>query len=48
MWSAKIFTLYPEFFPGILDIGLYKRARENKIWSLDVINIRDYALDKHG
>ncbi|MEY3139255.1 MAG: hypothetical protein RLZZ411_497, partial [Pseudomonadota bacterium] len=27
MWSAKIFTLYPEFFPGILDIGLYKRAR---------------------
>ena len=48
MWSAKIFTLYPEFFPGILDIGLYKRARENKIWSLDVINIRDSALDKHG
>ena len=48
MWSAKIFTLYPEFFPGILDIGLYKKARENKIWSLDVINIRDYALDKHG
>ena len=48
MWSAKIFTLYPEFFPGILDIGLYKRARENKIWSLDVINIRNYALDKHG
>ena len=48
MWSAKIFTLYPEFFPGILDIGLYKRARENKIWSLDVVNIRDYALDKHG
>ncbi len=48
MWSAKIFTLYPEFFPGILDIGLYKKARENKIWSLDVINIRDYALDKYG
>ena len=48
MWSAKIFTLYPEFFPGILDIGLYKKARENKIWSLDIINIRDYALDKHG
>ncbi len=28
--------------------SIYKRARENKIWSLDVINIRDYALDKHG
>ncbi len=48
MWFAKIFTLYPEFFPGILDIGLYKKAREKKIWSLDVVNIRDYAFDKHG
>ena len=48
MWSAKIFTLYPEFFPGLLDMGMYKRAREKNIWKLDVVNIRDYALDKHG
>jgi len=48
MWSVKVFTLYPEFFPGILDIGLYKKAREKKIWSLDIVNIRDYAFDKHG
>ena len=48
MWSAKIFTLYPEFFPGLLDMGIYKRAREKNIWKLDIINIRDYALDKHG
>ena len=48
MWSAKIFTLYPEFFPGLLDVGIYKRAREKNIWELDIVNIRDYALDKHG
>ena len=48
MFSAKIFTLYPEFFPGLLDIGMYRRAREKKIWSLDVVNIRDFAIDKHG
>jgi tRNA (guanine37-N1)-methyltransferase len=48
MWSAKIFTLYPEFFPGLLDMGIYKRAREKNIWKLDIVNIRDYALDKHG
>ena len=47
MWKARVFTLYPEMFPGPLDIGLYKKAREKKIWSLDVINIRDYATDKH-
>ena len=48
MWSAKIFTLYPDFFPGLLDVGMYKRAREKNIWELNVVNIRDYALDKHG
>ena len=47
MWTARIFTLYPELFPGPLDIGLYKKALEKKLWSLEVINIRDYALDKH-
>jgi tRNA (guanine37-N1)-methyltransferase len=48
MWKAKVFTLYPEFFPGPLGSGLYKRAVEKKIWSLEVINIRDYADNKHG
>jgi len=47
MWKAKIFTLYPEFFPGPLGAGLYKKAQDNKLWSLEVINIRDYAKDKH-
>ena len=47
MWKARVFTLYPELFPGPLASGLYKKAIEKKIWSLEVINIRDYALDKH-
>ena len=47
MLSVKIFSLYPDMFPGPLDVGLYKRAKKKKIWSLDVINIRDYAKDKH-
>ena len=47
MWKARVFTLYPELFPGPLASGLYKKAMEKKIWSLEVINIRDYALDKH-
>jgi len=47
MWKAKVFTLYPELFPGPLGSGLYKKALEKKLWSLEVINIRDYALDKH-
>ena len=47
MWKARIFTLYPELFPGPLGSGLYKKALEKKLWSLEVVNIRDYALDKH-
>ena len=47
MWTARIFTLYPELFPGPLDSGLYKRALEKKLWSLEIVNIRDYAVDKH-
>ena len=47
MLSVKVFTLYPEFFPGPLGHGLYKKAMENKIWSLKTINIRDFSLDKH-
>ena len=47
MWVARVFTLYPELFPGPLNSGLYKRALEKKLWSLEVVNIRDYAGDKH-
>ena len=47
MWTAQVFTLYPELFPGLLGVGLYKKALEKKLWSLEVINIRDYALNKH-
>ena len=48
MLKVKIFTLYPDLFPGPLDIGIFKKARENKIWNLKVINIRDYSKDNHG
>jgi len=47
MWKVKVFTLYPELFPGPLNSGLYKRALDKKIWSLEIINIRDYTKDKH-
>jgi len=47
MMNVKIFTLYPELFPGPLDTGLYKKAKSKKIWSLKVINIRDHAKDKY-
>ena len=48
MLEVKIFTLYPDLFPGPLDTGIYKKAKENKIWDIRVINIRDYSTDGRG
>ena len=47
MFIAQIFTLYPDYFPGPLNKGLYGKAMEKKIWDLKTIDIREYALDKH-
>ena len=47
MFLARIFTLYPDYFPGPLNKGLYGKAMEKKIWELETVNIRDFANDKH-
>ena len=47
MFIAQVFTLYPDFFPGPLDKGLYGKAMEKKIWDLKTVDIREYTLDKH-
>ena len=47
MLQAQVFTLYPEIFPGPLDKGLFGKAMAKNLWSLNLINIRDSATDKH-
>ena len=47
MLQVQVFTLYPEIFPGPLNKGLYGKALSKKIWNLKIVNIRDFALDKH-
>jgi tRNA (guanine37-N1)-methyltransferase len=47
MLTVKVFTLYPEIFPGPLKKGLFGKALTKKLWDLKVIDIRDFAEDKH-
>ena len=47
MFVARVFTLYPEIFPGPFNQGLYKKALDKKILSIITIDIRDSAEDKH-
>jgi len=46
--KVKILTLYPEIFPGFLGFSLTGKALAEGKWSLEVVNIRDYATDKYG
>lgn len=46
MFDVKIFTLFPELFPGPLGASLTGKALD-KIWSCKAINIRDFATDIH-
>ena len=46
-WPATILTLYPEMFPGPLGHSLAGRALGGGVWSLDTVQIRDFAADRH-
>ena len=46
-FRASVLTLYPEMFPGALGLSLAGRALDAGTWSLDLVQIRDFASDKH-
>ena len=47
-WNARILTLFPEMFPGPLGLSLAGKALEQNLWSLETVDIRDFATDRHG
>jgi tRNA (guanine37-N1)-methyltransferase len=47
MWRASVLTIFPEMFPGPLAQSLAGRALTSGIWSLDTVDIRAHAMDKH-
>jgi tRNA (guanine37-N1)-methyltransferase len=46
-FAATVLTLYPEMFPGPLGVSLAGRALSEGSWSLNAVQIRDLATDKH-
>ena len=46
-FRATILTLYPEMFPGHLALSLAGKALERGQWTLDTVQIRDFAQDRH-
>ena len=42
-----ILTLFPSMFDGFLSNSIIKRAIENKLVEINIVNFRDYSLDPH-
>ncbi|MFA7188204.1 MAG: tRNA (guanosine(37)-N1)-methyltransferase TrmD [Alphaproteobacteria bacterium] len=43
----NILTIFPDMFPGTLGGGVVGRALENKIWSYDIVNLRDFGIGNY-
>jgi tRNA (guanine37-N1)-methyltransferase len=48
MWRASVLTIFPEMFPGPLGLSLAGKALTSGIWSIEAIDIRAHATDKHS
>lgn len=46
-WTAHLLTILPDMFPGPLGHSLAGRALERDLWRLSIIDIRDFATDRH-
>jgi tRNA (guanine37-N1)-methyltransferase len=47
MWRATVLTIFPDMFPGPLAFSLAGKALAIGVWTLDAVDIRGYATDKH-
>jgi tRNA (guanine37-N1)-methyltransferase len=47
MWRASVLTIFPDVFPGPLGASLAGKALAAGTWSLDIVDIRTFATDKH-
>ncbi|MBC6437655.1 MAG: tRNA (guanosine(37)-N1)-methyltransferase TrmD [Rhodobacteraceae bacterium] len=46
-WTARVLTLCPESFPGVLDTSLTGRALRKGLWALEPIDLRTFGTGKH-
>ncbi len=45
MFEVNIVTIFPEVFPGLLNISILARARKKKIWDLKVTDIKEFLIN---
>ncbi|MEM9967037.1 MAG: tRNA (guanosine(37)-N1)-methyltransferase TrmD [Pseudomonadota bacterium] len=47
VWQARVITLFPDLFPGVLDTSVTGKAMHDGIWQLHTHNLRDFGIGKH-
>ena len=45
--KISVLTLFPEMFAPVCGVSILKRALDKNLFGLEIINIRDYSVDKH-
>ncbi len=46
-WTAKVITLFPSAFPGVLGESLTGKALQDGLWQLQAIDLRTFGKGKH-
>jgi tRNA (guanine37-N1)-methyltransferase len=46
-WRASVLTIFPDMFPGPLGMSLAGKALASGVWSLEAVDIRSFATDRH-
>ncbi|MFK7751516.1 MAG: tRNA (guanosine(37)-N1)-methyltransferase TrmD [Sedimentitalea sp.] len=47
VWKAKVITLFPTAFPGVLGESLTGKALNDGLWQLETIDLRGFGIGKH-
>lgn len=46
-WTARIVTLFPEVFPGVLGASLTGKALQEGLWQIDTVDLRRFGEGRH-
>jgi len=46
-WTARIITLFPEVFPGVLGASLTGKALQDGVWKCEPIDLRSFGAGRH-
>lgn len=47
-WTARVLTIFPGMFPGMLAMSLAGKALDDRLWVLETTDIREFATGKHA